>query len=343
MDTAWAACAALDYARDEIRVASENADYAARNARAERGEAEKPVADRRSRAREITAATQRGIDNRLRLYRERDQVAQESIQGANDNKRQTTTPTQRNAEKSGPASRDMAWLSRQEREGKADGASEISEAVRDDDRYPNARKVAAVTQRGVENSPRLRRERAQAAQESIRRANDTLRQSTTPLQAEATTNRAEERARLGRARDQAERNQTFEQRLLRKSTPEGRAYDRFIQEPNSYATSQSEAAARFQRHVARKPVQGERSNKKFKTMAKCPLCNKLTSSRDKKALQRDIDNNSDSVRIKCQICYREREKKMLYRCCRYVNSSCLGCALRCKFAEPDRHYESWEM
>jgi hypothetical protein len=96
--------------------------------------------DRRSRAREIATATQRGIDNRLRLYRERDQAAQESIQGANENDRQTTTPSQRNAENnganigdvfglSGPASRDMALLSRQEREGKADGASEISEAV----------------------------------------------------------------------------------------------------------------------------------------------------------------------------------------------------------------------
>jgi hypothetical protein len=93
--------------------------------------------DRRSRAREIATATQRGIDNRLRLYR---QAAQESIQGANENDRQTTTPSQRNAENnganigdvfglSGPASRDMALLSRQERDGKADGASEISEAV----------------------------------------------------------------------------------------------------------------------------------------------------------------------------------------------------------------------
>jgi hypothetical protein len=59
---------------------------------------------------------------------------------------------------------------------------------------------------GVENSPRLSHERDQAAQESIRRANNTLRQSTTPPQAEATTDRAEERARLERARDQAVEN-----------------------------------------------------------------------------------------------------------------------------------------
>ena len=84
-------------------------------------------------------------------------------------------------------------------------------------------------------------------------------------------------------------------------------------------------------------------NKKFKTMAKCPFRKKYTSSQDKDALQRDIDKNFDSVRMKCQICYREREEKMLYHCCGYVNSSCLGCALRCKFAEPDRHYKSWEM
>jgi hypothetical protein len=189
LDTARAAHEALESARDEIQVAREHADYAARNARAERGEAEEPVVDRRSRAREIASATQRGIDNRIRLYPERDQAAQESIQGANENDQQTTTPTQRNAESNGantgdafglPASRDMALLPRQEREGKADGASEISEAVRDDDRYTNARKVAAVTHKGVENSPRLRRERDQAAQESIQRANNTLRQSTTP-------------------------------------------------------------------------------------------------------------------------------------------------------------------
>jgi len=93
--------------------------------------------------------------------------------------------------------------------------------------------------------------------------------------------------------------------LLGGGTLEGRAYDRFVQEPNSYATSQPEAAARFQRQVARIPVQEERRNKKFQTMAKCPFCNKYTSIRDKKALRRDIDNNSDSVGIKCQIrkCY----------------------------------------
>jgi hypothetical protein len=156
MDTAWAAYKALDYARSEIQADRENADYAARNARAEQGEAEESVADRRSRAREIAAATQRGIDNRLRLCRERAQAAQESIQSAKDDIRQTTTPAQRNTESNGanaddvfgltgPASRDMALLFRQEREGKANGASERSEAVRDDDRYPKAREVAAVT------------------------------------------------------------------------------------------------------------------------------------------------------------------------------------------------------
>jgi hypothetical protein len=207
LDTARAAHEALKSARDEIRVAREHADYAARNARAERGEAEEPVVDRRSRAREIASATQRGIDNRLRLYRERDQAAQEPIQGAND----------------------------------------------------------------------------------------TLRQSTTPPQAEAITDRAEERARLVRARDQARENQTYEQRILRVITPEEIAYDRFVQEPNSYSTSRLGAEARFRRHLARKPVRGERGNKKSKTMAKCPFCDKLTSSRDKQALRRDIDVNSASV------------------------------------------------
>ena len=152
------------------------------------------------------------------------------------------------------------------------------------------------------------------------------------------TNRAEERARLVRARDQARENQTYEQCILRVITPEEIAYDRFVQEPNSYSTSRLEAEARFRRHLARKSVQGERSNKKSKTMAKCPFCDKLTSSRDKQALRRDIDVNYASVRIKCQICYREDEKKMLYRCCGYTKSSCLGCASRCKFAIPDRHY-----
>jgi hypothetical protein len=94
-----------------------------------------------------------------------------------------------------------------------------------------------VTQRGVKNSPRLRRERDQAAQESIQRANDTLRQPTIPPQAEPTTDRAEEQARLVRARDQARENQTYEQRILRVITPEEIAYDRFVQEPNSYSTS----------------------------------------------------------------------------------------------------------
>jgi hypothetical protein len=65
------------------------------------------------------------------------------------------------------------------------------------ERFEDEIKKRKGNQRGVENSPRPRRERAQVAQESIRRANDTLRQSTTPPQAEATTNRAEERVRLG--------------------------------------------------------------------------------------------------------------------------------------------------
>jgi hypothetical protein len=337
MDTAWKAYESLYYERDEIRVASENVEDAARIARSERGEAEESVADRRSRAREIATATQRGIDTRLRLYRESDQAAQEIMHGANENDRQTTTPPQRNAENnganigdvfglSGPASRDMALLHRQEREGKPDGASELSEAVQNDDRYPNARKVAAVIQRRVENSSRLRRERDQAAQESIRRANDNLRQSTTPPQAEATTGRSEERARLGQARDQAQRNQTYEQRLLGKGTPEGRAYDRFVQEQNNiYSTSRAEAAAKFRRHVARKKVKGKECyNKKFMNMAKCPWCEKYASPRDKKALRRDIDNNSDSV-----LCYHPiHMPDLLYRCCGYVNASCLGCAMR---------------
>jgi hypothetical protein len=44
-------------------------------------------------------------------------------------------------------------------------------------------------------------------------------------------------------------------------------------------------------------------------MAKCPFCKKYASSRDKKALRRDIDENSDSVQIKCQICYRKVRRK----------------------------------
>jgi hypothetical protein len=255
LELATAAQDALESGRDEIRVVREHADYAARNARAERGEAEEPVVNRRSRAREIASATHRGIDNRLRLYRECDQAAQESVQGAID----------------------------------------------------------------------------------------TLRQPPTPPHPEDIINRSVEQTRLERARDQAERNQTHEQRISNVGSPEGREYDRFVQEQNNYATSRAEAAEKFRKHVARKPVQGERSNKKSKTMAKCPYCDKLTSSRDRQALRRDIDDNSDSVCFSCPICYTERQSKMLYRCCGYVNASCLGCAMRCKFAEPDRHFESWEM
>jgi hypothetical protein len=125
MDTAFAAYARLDYARTEIRVDREDADRDARNARAERGEAEESVADRRSRAREIAAATQRGINNRLRVYE--DERARTG---------HTTTPAYNGANgddffgMEGPASRDMALLFRQNREGRQNGASELSEAVR---------------------------------------------------------------------------------------------------------------------------------------------------------------------------------------------------------------------
>ena len=125
MDTAFAAYARLDYARTEIQAEREDADRDARNARAERGEAEESVADRRSRAREIAAATQRGIDNRLRVYH--DERARAG---------HTTTPAYNGANgddffgMEGPASRDMALLFRQNREGRQNGASELSEAVR---------------------------------------------------------------------------------------------------------------------------------------------------------------------------------------------------------------------
>ena len=287
-DAATAAREARDSGREELRVVTEHA----RNATTERGEVEEPVVNRRSRAREIASATQRGIDTRLSLYREYDQAAQESVQGAIDTLRQPPTPPQ---------------------------ADTTLSLYRD-----------------------LYHEYNRTAQESVQGATDTPRQPPIPPQAEATTSRSEERVRLLRARDQAERNQTFEQRLLGEGTPEGRAYDRFRQEQN-IAIPRAETAEKFREQLARKPVKGEKSNKTSKTMAKCPYCDKLTSSRDRQALRRDIDDNSDSVCFSCPICYTERQSKMLYRCCGYVNASCLGCAQRCKFAEPDRHFEPWEM
>jgi hypothetical protein len=228
----------------------------------------------------------------IRLYREYDQAAQESVQGAIDTLRQPPTPPQ---------------------------ADTTLSLYRD-----------------------LYHEYNRTAQESVQGATDTPRQPPIPPQAEATTSRSEERVILLRARDQAERNQTFEQRLLGEGTPEGRAYDRFRQEQN-IAIPRAEAAEKFREQLARKPVKGEKSNKTSKTMAKCPYCEKLTPTQDKQALRRDIDDNSASVRFKCPICYDELQRKMLYRCCGYVNASCLGCAQRCKFAEPDRHFEPWEM
>ena len=151
MDTAFAAYARLDYARTEIQVEREHADRDARNARAERGEAEESVADRRSRAREIAAATQRGIDNRLRVYH--DERARAG---------HTTTPAYNGANgddffgMEGPASRDMALLFRQEREGRENGASELSEAVRS--REDTQRRT--ILQAQGEGDPHIERDEA---------------------------------------------------------------------------------------------------------------------------------------------------------------------------------------